>query len=262
MRQWSSRESAAAAPRTGPAGPLGFESGAATHPGAVRARNEDACLARPESGIWAVADGMGGHAAGDVASGLVVERLAALAPEGGLEQLVSAAEEALIAVNHELVQLAVTERKNTIGTTAAVLLAAQHHVICLWAGDSRIYRWRHGEFEQLTQDHAMVEEMVQVGLLNREDAERHPQANRITRAIGATGEVFLDMEIYRLQPGDAFLLCTDGLYRELAEDELAAGLADDAPPGVRAENLVERAVNAGARDNVTAVVVQVAARAE
>lgn len=236
---------------------LHYSAGSATDPGAVREINEDACLSLPERGIWAVADGMGGHSSGDRASRTIIEHLERIPSTAQLAAMVDAVENALFAANEDLLQLAITERKHTIGSTVTVLLVAQQHALCLWAGDSRAYRLRHGEFEQLTQDHAMVEEMVQVGLLAREEAEKHPHANRITRAIGAAENIFLDMEIYRIQRGDRFLLCTDGLYRELSEQRLAAVLSGETDADGQSQQLVREAVARNARDNVTAVVVHI-----
>lgn len=232
-------------------------SSAATHPGKQRRVNEDSLLNQPDSGLWAVADGMGGHHAGDVASRRIVEALATVAAQPTLDGMLLAVEEALRNVNQGLLELAITERKRTIGSTVVALIAAQNHVICLWVGDSRIYRSRKGRLEQLTQDHAMVEEMVQVGLLSRDEAESHPQANRITRAVGATAALFTDLEIYRLEAGDRFLLCSDGLYKELSEPEIARTLANGNDRENLADVLIQQALQHEARDNITAVIVDI-----
>jgi serine/threonine protein phosphatase PrpC len=129
------------------------------------------------------------------------------------------------------------------------------HALVAWAGDSRLYRSRKGRFECLTQDHALVEELVTVGLLTREEAEKHPQANRITRAIGAGEPLFVDFEIYKVEAGDRFLLCSDGLYKEVTDREIGALLAD-APDRERASIAVKKALDNGGRDNVTVVTVE------
>lgn len=234
--------------------PVSWTSYAVSHVGTVRKINEDACLNRPGRGLWAVADGMGGHSAGDVASRSIVEALDNIPADGSLSTVARAIEDALRTVNGDLLKLAQESDKHTIGSTAAVLLLRGRHALCIWAGDSRIYRMRKGKLEQLTQDHAMVEDMVEVGLITREEAENHPQANRITRAVGAMDELFVDMEIHAVQPGDRFLLCSDGLYKDVSDSELARVLRRK---GDAAKAAVDLALENSARDNVTVVTVNV-----
>lgn len=234
--------------------PISWTSHAVSHVGTVRKVNEDACLNRPARGFWAVADGMGGHAAGDVASRQIVEALDRLPAEGSLATLAGAIEECLRTVNRDLVRLAEESEKHTIGSTVAALLVRGRHALCVWAGDSRVYRLRKGRFEQLTQDHAMVEDMVEAGLISRAEAENHPQANRITRAVGAMDELFVDMDIHELQPGDRFLLCSDGLYKDASEPELAKILRGK---GDTAKAAVDLALEHSARDNVTVVTINI-----
>lgn len=234
--------------------PLSWTSHAVSHVGTVRKVNEDACLNRPARGFWAVADGMGGHAAGDVASRQIVEALDKLPGDGALSALAAAMEDGLRAVNEDLVRLAEESEKHTIGSTVAALVIRGRHALCVWAGDSRIYRMRKGRLEQLTQDHAMVEDMVEAGLISRDEAENHPQANRITRAVGAMDELFVDMDIHELQPSDRFLLCSDGLYKDVSEAELAKILKRK---GDTAKAAVDLALEHNARDNVTVVTINI-----
>lgn len=175
---------------------LRWSASTATDVGKVRKVNEDSFLARPEVGLWVVADGMGGHAAGDVASQMVVEILTGLPANLSLAQIADELDQRLMKANADLIQLAKDSRKKTIGCTVVAMCVRGEHAIVAWAGDSRLYRARGSEFECLTQDHALVEELVTVGLLSREEAEKHPQANRITRAIGAGEPLFVDFEIY------------------------------------------------------------------
>ncbi|MGB9430081.1 MAG: protein phosphatase 2C domain-containing protein [Gammaproteobacteria bacterium] len=224
-----------------------------TNVGAVRTVNEDAFLDRPDLGVWAVADGMGGHAAGDVASQTVVDRLAQLPPNGNLSTLLDAAEDRLLDANRKLLTLAMRQKERTIGTTVMTLLARGRHAACLWAGDSRLYRIRSRHIEQMMQDHAMVEDLVASGLISREEAANHPQANRITRAIGAMPSLFLDVELFAIRPGDIYLLCSDGLYKELSDDDIARTLNNDVR-GV--DKLIMFALERGAHDNVTVIAVQ------
>lgn len=223
----------------------------------VRQHNEDACLDRPDLGLWVVADGMGGHSAGDVASEMIVGRLGALEPGERLSHFVEQVEAELETVNSELRRLAATREAATIGSTVAALLARDDHAVCLWAGDSRIYRLRDGTLDQVTQDHALVADLVDRGVLTAEQAANHPQSNLVTRAVGAGELLKLDLEIMRLKDGDCFVLCSDGLDKEVRNEEIRrlcmSGAADPA------DALVELALSRGSRDNVTVVVVQVGA---
>ncbi len=228
-------------------------SSAATHPGAVRPRNEDNLVDRPDLGLWAVADGAGGHGSGDVASTAIAESLGSIPPGLSAAEMLAQVRLRLTAVHAELQARAIARgRGGVIASTIVVLLVRGTHFAALWAGDSRIYLLRGGQLHRITHDHSLVQEMVDSGALSAEEAERHPQANVITRAVGAEGPLELDKVADRLHPGDRFMLCSDGVFKELAEGEIAAHLAR----GVEAEELVQRAVAAGGRDNVSVVVVQ------
>ena len=225
-------------------------SSAATHPGRKRSRNEDRLVARPDLGLWAVADGAGGHGAGDVASAAIADALMAIPPGLSAAEMLAQLRLRLSAVNAELRHRAL-DRGGIIASTVVVLLLRGDHYAALWAGDSRIYLLRQGAMHRVTHDHSLVQEMVDAGTLAAEDAEAHPQSNIITRAIGAEVDLVLDKVADRLLPGDRFLLCSDGVFKELAEAEIAGLVA----AGSEAEEIVRRAVEAGGRDNVTVVVV-------
>lgn len=228
-------------------------SSAATHPGAVRPRNEDNLVDRPDLGLWAVADGAGGHGSGDVASTAIAESLGSIPPGLSAAEMLAQVRLRITAVHAELQARAVARgRGGIIASTIVVLLVRGTHFAALWAGDSRIYLLRGGALHRITHDHSLVQEMVDSGALSADEAEKHPQANVITRAVGAEGPLELDKVADRLQPGDRFMLCSDGVFKELAEAEIAGHLAR----GAEAEELVQRAVAAGGRDNVTVVVVQ------
>jgi len=230
-----------------------WNSRAISHVGAVRKNNEDAYLHRPDLGLWVVADGMGGHAAGDVASQTVVECLTDLPANGSLSGMVDAVEDRLLEANRRLLALAVNQHQRTIGSTAVALLARGKHAACLWAGDSRAYRLRGKKVERMTQDHAMVEDLVSSGLMSRDEAVSHPQANRITRAIGAMPGLFVDVEIFALEPGDIYVLCSDGLYKELTDAEIGKTLNGNEQT---VDALINLALERRARDNVTAIAVR------
>ncbi|HWT08076.1 MAG TPA: protein phosphatase 2C domain-containing protein [Roseomonas sp.] len=223
---------------------------AATHPGAVRPRNEDALLERPDIGLWVVADGAGGHGAGDVASNAIVAAMGAIPPGLSAAELLAQVRLRLAAVHQDLQEEA--ERRGPgriLASTVVVMLARGEHFAMLWAGDSRAYLLRHGALSRVTKDHSLVQELVDQGTLREDEAESHPQANVITRAIGAHGELELDKVSGRIAEGDRFLLCTDGLFKTMAEAEIAAMLA----AGGNAQAIVTEAVGRGARDNVSAI---------
>ncbi len=235
----------------------GFASAAATHVGAVRKHNEDACLDRGEIGLWAVADGMGGHEAGDVASRMIVETLDTIAAPADAGSFLAEVRNALGQINERLLTEASRRGPDTIiGSTVVVLLAHGSHFACLWAGDSRLYRFRGGVLEQVSRDHSQVQELIDAGTVTEEEAERHPLANIITRAVGTQPELTLDKVSDRLAVNDVFLLCSDGLTKMVPETEIAAVL--EVEPITRVpEALIALALAHGGKDNVTVVAVQV-----
>lgn len=236
--------------------PLSWTSSGRSDVGAVRELNEDAYLERPDLGLWLVADGMGGHFAGDVASRMVVSAMDELEAPESLSQFVESVERRLLETNLRLREYAEREETHTIGSTVVALLIHGEHAVCLWAGDSRMYRYRDQRLEQISQDHALVEELVERGVLTPEQAIDHPHANLVTRAVGAADRLFVDIEIIPLQAGDMFILCSDGLEQEIAEEELSLTL-NGREPGALSAALLERALAYGARDNVTVITVAI-----
>lgn len=232
---------------------MAFECASRTDVGLRRKVNEDSLLVRTERGLWAVADGMGGHEAGDVASSKVTESLLNLPIVYGLDNLVDCAVAALKKVNQELIALAGNDGQRTIGTTVAGLAVADGQYRCFWAGDSRAYRLRDGEIIQLTRDHSLVQDLVKAGMLTAEEAESHPNANVITRAVGVAEELKVDIVSGDTRPGDQFLLATDGLTRIVDDSELAAELASGHPREV-AEKLIKTVLARGAPDNVSIII--------
>ncbi len=227
---------------------------AATHRGTVRDHNEDNLVDAPALQLWAVADGAGGHEAGEVASGMLADALADLPLGMGPEEALTRIRRAVIDVHGALRAEAERRGKSMIASTLVVLLLRGGHFAALWAGDSRIYLLRDGVLTQVTRDHSLVQTLVDQGLISAAQAESHPQANVITRAIGATGDTGeLDKVLGATAPGDRFLLCSDGLTKVLDEATIAGLLLAEDP----ATALVEATLKKGARDNVTAVVVQV-----
>ncbi len=232
---------------------LRFEQGVRTHVGAVRKINEDSHLARPSDGLWAVADGMGGHIKGQWASSTIVRVLSEAVLSGVFEEAVDGVIEALESANDEIYQAA-SEAGGAIGSTVAVLLIRGVRCAVLWAGDSRVYRCHDRELAPLTTDHSQVEQMVASGLLDRSEADNHPMAHVLSRAVGVRESLTLDRIDGEVAAGDSFLLCSDGLSRMVRAPEIQR-LLIEMPPRVVATRLVDMALDRGAPDNVTVAVV-------
>jgi serine/threonine-protein phosphatase Stp1 len=229
-----------------------LQSSAATHPGAVRLRNEDSLVDRPDLGLWAVADGAGGHGSGDVASQAIARALDLLVSPHRASALLPEVRSTLADVHKELHRRARSLGGDRIvASTVAVAMAGQGHYSCLWAGDSRIYLARRKELRRLTRDHSLVQRLVDEGSLSPELAELDPRANVILRAVGAEGDLELEDVSGEMDEGDRLVLCTDGVFKAMPEDELARMVAT----GASAAAIVSRAVARGARDNVTVVLV-------
>lgn len=236
--------------------PISWSYSADSNVGLVRELNEDSILALPEFGLWAVADGMGGYEAGDVASNLIVKALANFESCENLNDAVSGIENALIDVNHQILEYAdIMLDGRTLGSTVVCLLLKGHVGVCLWAGDSRLYRYRSGELQQLSRDHSQVEELIQQGFISPEDAANHPDSSVITRAVGASEEIYIDMNVFSVQIGDTFLLCSDGLYN-MVDHETIQGQLAEADPLLCQESLIKAALNNGATDNVSVIIVK------
>ena len=234
-----------------------FECVHRTHPGLKRKINEDSLLVRTERGLWAVADGMGVHEAGDVASGKVVEALALVPPHSTIEAFVADSISALQTANRQLIDLARSASgARTIGTTVVGLVISGDRFGCFWAGDSRAYRVREGEIAQLTRDHSLVQGLVDAGMLAPAEAHDHPNANVVTRAVGASEALNVDTSGGDVQLGDVFLLASDGLTRIVDEDEIYYELTTNPLPQA-ADTLVQMVLSRGAPDNVTMVIVRV-----
>lgn len=234
---------------------ISWISSGVSNPGKVRKWNEDAFLDKPASGLWVVADGMGGHNAGDLASNLIVESLdQTLAPEN-LDSATNVVTDAMNRVNSQLVRTARERNQSLIGSTVVILLVRNNRYACIWAGDSRLYRLRQGIFEQITRDHSEVQNLIDYGVLNKADSEKHPSANVITRAVGAMEGWELDSVHGDILPGDRLLLCSDGLYRDLSEREIAQSMQFDGQPGNIVTNLLNLALTRQAKDNITAIAI-------
>jgi protein phosphatase len=235
--------------------PFRWTSASRSHVGLVRKVNEDSCLDMPDHRLWVVADGMGGHALGDFASQSIVAALNTIPPHDSLGEFVVDARERLQTVNRLLREEADARGVHIIGSTVVVLLAHERRCAYLWAGDSRIYRYRNGLLTQLTRDHSQIEELRAIGNPALEEAISPIVRNMITRAVGAAESLDLDEEIIEVEDGDVFLLCSDGVSNEVSEEDMCRVLA---PGNCRhaAEMLVDIALERGGHDNISAVVVR------
>ena len=223
-----------------------------THEGKVRTVNEDAVLADARAGLWAVADGMGGHANGQWAAQAVVAALGQAAA-GDFDARARAVSDALHAANARIWEQGRTIGKSMGSTVTALLLQGARFAV-FWAGDSRCYLLRGGTIYRLTTDHSQVQELVNAGRLTPEEAENHPMAHVLSRAVGVQPELELEAVTDQAQAGDVFLLCSDGLTRMAPDAELAAVLNGKSPRAA-AEQLVALCLERGAPDNVSVVVV-------
>jgi len=229
-----------------------------TDVGKARKHNEDSMLDRSEIGLWVVADGMGGHDAGDVASQLIVSSLKKVHEGVTLNRYIDDIEDRLLKVNQQLIDKAnESEKKATIGSTVVAMLAYDKYCVYLWAGDSRLYRLRDTEIRQITTDHSQVEQYVERGLISREEAAVHPHANMITRAVGATNDLFLDIDIQEMELNDRYLLCSDGLTKHIMDLELEEILHEEGDPEETCKVLIDLTLERGAGDNVTAIVIDI-----
>lgn len=232
-----------------------WRSAAVTAQGNVRNHNEDAVLELPAAGVWAVADGMGGHNAGDVASRMIVEALCGIARHERPSELLDDVEDRLQAVNEQLYGSSLAEG-GLCGSTVALLLAFDGFALAVWAGDSRVYRSRAGVLECITRDHSEVQAMVDEGMLDALEARGHNGQNIITRAVGGAEVLYLDLELRELEHRDRYLICSDGLYKEVADDRLSAHLAGNDPEGA-CRALLREALAGECNDNVSIIVVEV-----
>lgn len=226
--------------------------GMATHAGHRRRLNEDALCAVPESGLWVIADGMGGHEGGEVASRLVVDFLREQTALG--EALDDSTRRA-----HHIVQSAAREGLGApgMGSTVVALQLQGHAYSVVWVGDSRAYLYAEAGLRRLTRDHSFVQQLMDEGLLSAGDAERHPYRNVITQAVGADDVDHIEVEQTHgiLFAGQSILLCSDGLNRELSDSEILAILEDRGEAQDKADRLLAAALDRGGSDNISIIVV-------
>ena len=233
--------------------------------GRRRETNEDSFLMDQGQGLFAVADGMGGHAAGEIASRLAIDTLKEALHRDAPARSGASTDDAGVWLRDAVVEanrriwesIRLHEERRGMGTTVVVLLRAGNDAVIGHVGDSRIYLLRGGSLHRMTSDHSWVNEQVKLGLLSDDEAQRHPMRNIVTRALGSRPEVIVDLVTAGVLPGDVFVLCSDGLNTMLADEEIRAILEihrDD--PETAGNALVEAANQRGGEDNVTVVVIR------
>lgn len=241
-----------------------YSAAAASDRGRKRPSNEDAFGYSVEHGVYVVCDGMGGAAAGEVASSLAVDEVMRLLTSRRAEDSVSAVIEQAVNTANEVIfcRSQSNPRLNGMGTTLVAMVAEERRIQVLNIGDSRCYRLRAGRLEQISQDHSLVEEQVRLGRMTHAEAVRSPLRNVITRALGTQSRVTADVFDLESEPGDLFLLCTDGLTREVEEMKIEALLCagrslGEIPLDDLCKRLVSAAIDAGGSDNITCLLVRV-----
>ena len=229
---------------------------AVTHVGKVRKVNEDSIPALPDQKIWVVADGMGGYEGGDFASQTVVDAVAMIPLNLEPAEQMQALRRAIMGAHTTI--LAEIERRGggTIGAAVVTMMVSGEHFVCFWAGDCRLYRLRGGQIDMLTSDHSLVAELVHVGQMTWDEAEKHPQSNAITRAIGVGDELELDKIRGSIEPGDRYLLCSDGLNK-YAGFALLQNTLSGSPIETISDTLLNIALDGGGADNISVIVVDV-----
>lgn len=231
-----------------------------TDPGKVRQVNQDAFWISGTSGgmkAWAVADGMGGYKGGEIASGQLVEMLGEIDPVTGIDRLGERIQQVVKQVNSNLIKLAVEMGTGPIGSTLIVLIVDEDgRGLCLWAGDSRLYRLRDQELEQISTDHSQVQGLLDYGIISEQEAENHPAANIITNAVGVDDRLFIDQKELDICVGDVYLLCSDGVNKELDNHAIRRALSQDDAEKI-VTTVISGALANGGRDNITAVCVRI-----
>jgi len=233
-----------------------FKSSATTHVGMVRKVNQDSYAERSDIGVWAVADGMGGHEAGEIASATVTDHIKSLAANESIVDMLGAVENSIMDANRQLMERADSyDSQRVPGSTVVVLIINGDQGAIVWAGDSRIYRRRDNTITQLTRDHSHVQDLVEQGVILESEAESHPMANVITRAVGISEPLELESQWIDVRPDDQFLLCSDGLSRLVTNEELQSMMSNRDSEEVT-QSLLHTALVRGARDNVTLICVR------
>ncbi|MBZ9613439.1 PP2C family protein-serine/threonine phosphatase [Rheinheimera maricola] len=234
---------------------FGWRSISVSNTGKVRKINEDSCMENKEQAHWAVADGMGGHHAGDLASQMIINNLSSLRQSADLASFIDQIEDTLLGVNENLYQLA-KSRNTVIGSTIVGAVLNKAHILLYWAGDSRGYVFRNMHLSQLTRDHTLVQDLLDENKISLEQARNHPEKNVITRAVGSHQNLFVDCYMMPIKEGDIFIICSDGIEKEIDDMKLESILKNSRSLKQSAEDILDNVLNAGARDNVSFVLIE------
>lgn len=236
--------------------PVKWRSAGLTDVGKVRKINEDAIMSRPDACLWAIADGMGGHEAGDIASKMIVKSLEDVKIDEDLNAAVKSIEECIHDVNRRIIEYSEIMLDGRItGATLVSFLINNQLGVCLWAGDSRLYRFHNNTLEQISRDHSRTEELLKSGLIKPENASSHPESNVITRAVGVSEDLNLETRVFSIQSGDTFLLCSDGLYNSVSNEIMIQYLSCE-DPNEAVQGLISAALYNQANDNASVIVLK------
>jgi len=230
---------------------------AATHKGTVRQLNEDGWRYWPKRGLALVADGMGGHESGDVASTMLCESLDHAPSFTSLSERLNWIEDQVTVAHKRIRHYSKEHHDNkTVGSTLVVWVDASPLGSALWAGDSRLYRIRNRKLEMMTRDHSQLNEMIDRGLISAEEAQERKGGNVITRAVGARELLHMDTKLFEIRADDLFILCSDGLYNAVSDAHIEAICHGQGSIEQRSVTLMQQALNSGARDNVTFMLIE------
>ncbi len=226
-----------------------------TNTGHVRTKNEDSILLMEDEGIWLVADGMGGHHAGDFASQTITRNLGLYQQQETLEDSILLLEENILNSNAIIREKSSKLGRNaTIGSTVVCIYVWRNFLFVFWAGDSRLYRYRKKRLERLTDDHSYVEELVRMGKIEAKDAESHPAANVVLKAVGIDDDLCMDFDYFEISDKDILVICSDGLYKDLDEKKISSIIDDNMDDMASlSQTLLTNSLDAGGTDNTSII---------
>ena len=237
--------------------PISFQisSNGVTDTGRVRDKNEDSILDHGDENVWIVADGMGGHHAGDFASQTITNNLSLFKQHASLDDSILLLEENILNSNSIIRKKSFKlGRSATIGSTIVCVYIWNNLLFTFWAGDSRLYRYRDGKLERLTEDHSYVEELVRMGKIEAREAEEHPAANVVLKAVGIDDNLCLDFEYFEVEQDDIYIICSDGLYKDLEETEITPIIESNLENMVElSQSLLSASLDAGGTDNTSII---------
>ena len=241
--------------------PISFQvsSHGVTDVGRVRSKNEDSILVNDDENVWIVADGMGGHHAGDFASQTITSNISLFKQHDSLDDSILLLEENILNSNSVIRKKSFKLGRNaTIGSTVVCVYIWNNFLFTFWAGDSRLYRFRNATLERLTEDHSYVEELVRMGKIEARDAEEHPAANVVLKAVGIDDQLCMDFEYFKLQDGDIFIICSDGLYKDLAESKISPIIESNSEDMIAlSQALLASSLDAGGTDNTSIITMKI-----